>query len=165
MTARVSALTVALPLVLLIAACQGGATTAPGSLAPGSGSGSGPVTVTITMADTGCTAAPATITAGPATFQVVNGGANAVTEVELMKDGKILGEKENLVPGMSGSFSLALDPGAYIVSCPGAASPTTPFTVAAAAVPSDSPAAGSPAASAATDARLALATAQYGLLG
>ncbi len=146
MTGRISARLVALPVVLLIAACQGGATTAPGSLAPGRGSGSGPVTVTITMADAGCTAVPAVIAAGPATFQVVNGSANAVTEVELIKDGTILGEKENLAPGISGSFSLALDPGDYVVSCPGAASPSTPFTVAAAAAPSDSPPAGSPAA-------------------
>ncbi|MFI5225276.1 MAG: hypothetical protein ACHQ3P_01225 [Candidatus Limnocylindrales bacterium] len=136
MTGRVSTLLVTLPLVLLVAACQGGATTPPpGSQAPGSGSGSGPVTVTITMADTGCTATPASIAAGPATFQVVNGGANAVTEVELMKDGTILGEKEDLAPGMSGSFNLVLEPGAYVVSCPGASSASTPFTVTAAAVP------------------------------
>ncbi len=36
-----------------------------------------------------------------------------------MKDDRILGEKENLAPGLSGTFSLALEPGDYIVVLPG----------------------------------------------
>jgi len=37
-----------------------------------------------------------------------------------LSGGSVLGEKENLTPGLSGSFSLRLKPGDYVVSCPNA---------------------------------------------
>ena len=41
----------------------------------------------------------------------------------------ILGEQENLTPGLSGGFSLTIQPGTYKVSCPGASQPHWTFTV------------------------------------
>ena len=74
------------------------------------------------MTSQGCAPSPASITTGPVDFNVNNGGTGAVTEAELRtKDlAHILGEQENLTPGLSGGFALTLDPGTYVVSCPGA---------------------------------------------
>ena len=41
----------------------------------------------------------------------------------------ILGEQENLTPGLSGGFSLTIRPGTYTMNCPGACSPAWTFTV------------------------------------
>jgi iron uptake system component EfeO len=50
--------------------------------------------------------------------------------VELVKDQRILGEKENLAPGLDPvSFTVTLDGGKYQLYCPGAASEFTDFTV------------------------------------
>ncbi len=89
----------------------------------------GAAEVTITLTDGGCAADPATVPAGPVTFTVTNKDADAVTEAELKNGETILGEKENLTPGLSGTFSLRLGAGTYTVSCPDAATPTSTFTV------------------------------------
>lgn len=80
----------------------------------------------------GCTPAPATLPAGPMTFTIRNDDAPAVSEVELMKGSKILGEKENLIPGKTASFSLRLGAGSYTVYCPGAKTDKATFVVTAA---------------------------------
>jgi iron uptake system component EfeO len=57
------------------------------------------------------------------TFSVENGGTSKVTELEVLKeDGSILGEAENVVEGVPGSFSLKLAPGRYALSCPNGSS-------------------------------------------
>ena len=53
-------------------------------------------------------------------FEVRNVDATAVTEFEVLSGDRILGEKENLPPGFSGSLSLRLAPGTYELYCPGA---------------------------------------------
>ena len=65
------------------------------------------------------------------TFTIRNDNAPAVSEVELMKGSKILGEKENLIPGKTDSFSLRLAAGTYTVYCPGATKDKTSFVVTA----------------------------------
>jgi len=45
-----------------------------------------------------------------------------VSELEVLSGARILGEKENLVAGLSGSFTLDLQPGQYTLSCPGGTS-------------------------------------------
>ena len=90
-------------------------------------------TVTVTLARSGCPSAPASVAAGATTFQVTNSGAAAVSELELLQGDRMLGEKENLAPGLSGSFSVSLDPGEYTLYCPGAATEKTPLSVTAAA--------------------------------
>jgi len=81
---------------------------------------SDPHTVTITITADGCAPTPTTYNAGGLTFKVTNKDATAVSEVELLSGERIVGEKENLPPGLSGSFALSLNPGEYTVYCPGA---------------------------------------------
>ena len=107
----------------LLAGCGGSAGS--GAAAP-----SQPTTeVKIALSDAGCEPTPATVPAGPVKFLITNSGSGKVTEAELQKDGKILGEKESLTPGLSGDFSLRLDGGAYSIYCPGGAKDTWTFTV------------------------------------
>ena len=80
-------------------------------------------TLKVGITDAGCDPAALTVPAGPTTFVVTNKGTSAVTEYEV-KDGEtIIGEKENLTPGLSGSFSIDLKPGDYTLECPGGATP------------------------------------------
>ena len=70
------------------------------------------------------------IKAGPVTFTVTNKTATAITEVEIQSDNRILGEKENLAPGLpSVALTLTLGGGAYQVYCPGASQEMLNFTV------------------------------------
>lgn len=152
-----TAIAVAIPTVLLLAAC--GSTAAPEvnsaevnsaevntsaaapatSLAAESGFEAAPmadgmVTVMIT-ADAGCVASPDTVAAGAITFNVSNLDAVGVTEVELLSDERIRGERENLAPGFDTTFSVNLDGGSYEIYCPGATNERTPFTVTGDAAP------------------------------
>jgi iron uptake system component EfeO len=88
-------------------------------------------TVTIDLTPQGCTPKPATITAGAVQFNVTNKDAGSVSEAELRTGdlAKILGEQENLTPGLSGGFALQLQPGSYKINCPGATQPHATFTV------------------------------------
>ena len=53
------------------------------------------------------------------TFVVVNGGTRLVDEFEVRKrNGVILGEKEDVVGEVRGSFTLTLGPGRYVLACP-----------------------------------------------
>jgi iron uptake system component EfeO len=89
----------------------------------------GGTTVRIELTDAGCAPAPASVPAGPVTFKVTNVSAGKVTEAEVMQGDTIIGEKENLTPGLSGSFSLSLKAGNYTIYCPDAATEKTGFTV------------------------------------
>jgi iron uptake system component EfeO len=75
-------------------------------------------TVKITLTDAGC---PKRIEAkaGPTTFKVKNVDATSVSEFEVLSGDRVLGERENLAPGLSGEFSLTLEPGTYVTYCPG----------------------------------------------
>ncbi len=90
--------------------------------------GDGQVNITVTEAG-GCAASPDTVPAGQVTFVITNVDALSVTEVELVADQRIVGERENLAPGFDSTFSARLDGGSYEVYCPGATSERTPFTV------------------------------------
>ena len=57
--------------------------------------------------------------AGRVDFTVTNYSTAKVTEGEIQKDNRILGEKENITPGLSADFSLRLDPGTYMVTARG----------------------------------------------
>jgi iron uptake system component EfeO len=77
-----------------------------------------------------CTLDNSTAKAGPVTFTVTNKTATAITEVELQSDNRILGEKENLAPGLPPvSFTVTLGGGTYQVYCPGAGKESQNFTV------------------------------------
>jgi iron uptake system component EfeO len=86
--------------------------------ASGGAGGAGATNLKVELTDAGCTPSTLTAPAGKVRFEAVNNGTSKTTEVELKNaDGIILGERENLTPGLSGDFSLQLDPGEYVVYC------------------------------------------------
>jgi iron uptake system component EfeO len=92
--------------------------TACGSSSKTSASDAAVRKVPFTLTKAGCDPAHLELPAGAASFEVKNDGADAVSEMEIQKDGRILGELENLTPGLSGSFSITLQPGTYETVCP-----------------------------------------------
>ncbi len=82
-------------------------------------SATGANVVDVKITDAGCEPAELTVPAGPTTFNVTNDGADDVTEFEVLDGERILGEAENIAPGLSGKFSLTLDAGEYTTYCPG----------------------------------------------
>lgn len=71
------------------------------------------------LTDAGCEPHDANAPAGPIVFEVENAGTSKVSEFEVLDGETILGEKENLSDGLSGSFSLDLEAGEYTLYCPG----------------------------------------------
>jgi iron uptake system component EfeO len=116
---------------LLLTACGGGGNGGSGGSGSSAAAKSGSKTsaVSVTISDQGCAPSPAKVPAGPVKFSVSNKDSGRVTEAELQDHGKMMGEKENLTPGLSGDFSLTLDAGSYQVYCPGAAQDHAAFTV------------------------------------
>ena len=77
----------------------------------------------------GCAPEHASYTSGPLTFVIKNTDATAVSEIEVLSQDRILGERENLAPGFSGSFSLAMTAGSYTIYCPGASQEKSTITI------------------------------------
>jgi iron uptake system component EfeO len=75
--------------------------------------------ITFKLTDAGCEPHDVKAPAGPINFEIENAGTSKVTEMEIMDGETILGEKENLSDGLSGSFSLTLEAGRYTIYCPG----------------------------------------------
>lgn len=101
---------------------------------PATDSQPGAKKVTVQITDSGCTPSIASVPAGPVDFQAKNTNATKVTEVELLHEGIIVGEKENLTPGLSGTFAVHLNAGKYQLYCPNAKADHTDFTVTGQAV-------------------------------
>ncbi|WP_433889177.1 iron uptake system protein EfeO [Streptomyces sp. CA-111067] len=119
---------------LLLTACGGDKSDSKGSgAADAKNAGSKTTDVSVTVSNKDCAPTPATAPAGPVKFTVKNKNSAKVTEAEVLDGGKMLGEKENLTPGLSGDFTLTLDAGSYEVYCPGADTDKTKFTVTGAA--------------------------------
>jgi iron uptake system component EfeO len=93
------------------------------SIAAGCGSSedtpAGAKKMSFALTDAGCEPNTAKASAGPIAFQVQNEGTSEVTEFEVLEGDEVLGEKENLSEGLSGSFTLTLEPGRYTLYCPG----------------------------------------------
>jgi iron uptake system component EfeO len=148
-TGRIATAGSVLGVAALVAGCGDG------SSSPAGGASQGAVKVIeVKLTNDGCALPTPKLIAGAMTFKVTNDGATAVSEFEIKQGDKILGEKENLVPGLSGEFSLELEAGEYSAYCPGAATPTSPFTVVAASAAAAS-------ATSVTSAELAAATSGY----
>lgn len=75
--------------------------------------------VEVKLTDDGCVPDRLTARAGEITFRVTAEGSGAVTEFEILRDGAILGEVENVAPGLEREFRVTLDPGTYETECPG----------------------------------------------
>ncbi|HVY14378.1 MAG TPA: iron uptake system protein EfeO [Rhodopila sp.] len=95
------------------------------------------VAITLTGENGGaCALDHDTAKAGPITFTVTNKTATGITEVELQSNNRIIGEKENLAPGLpSVAMTLTLGGGTYQVYCPGAKKEMLAFTVTGKAAP------------------------------
>jgi FTR1 family protein len=107
---RVAVAALAAVAVLVVAGCGGG-----GGAKTTSGTAQ---TLSVTLTDQGCSPSRLHARSGPVTVNVSNGGTAKVSELELKKDGIILGERENIVSGIDGSFTLDLQPGRYVLNCP-----------------------------------------------
>jgi len=101
--ARTLPIAVLIALAALFAAGCGSSSDAP----------AGAKVMSFELTDAGCVPNSAKAPAGPITFEVENAGTSKVTEFEVLDGGTILGEKENLSEGFSGSFSLTLEQGEY----------------------------------------------------
>lgn len=119
-----AAISIGLAAVVLVAGCSSKKSTT-------SADGSADQTVQVELTKAGCQPTPASVAAGHVNFNVVNKNASAVTEAELRSNdlSHILGEQENLTPGLSGGFALNVQPGTYKISCPGASQSHWEFTV------------------------------------
>jgi iron uptake system component EfeO len=104
--------------VLATVGLLGGALTACGGDASsdeaGTGAG-GPVKVT--ASDTACEVARNTLDAGTSVFSITNGG-NKVTEFYVYAPGdRVMGEVENIAPGLSRELHVELPAGTYETAC------------------------------------------------
>jgi iron uptake system component EfeO len=117
-------------LALVASGCSSSGSSSKGS-AGAAASADKSSTVKINLTSQGCEPQPAKVPAGAVEFDVTNAGAGSVSEAELRTSdlAHILGEQENLTPGLSGGFSLTIQPGTYKINCPGASKPAWAFTV------------------------------------
>jgi len=124
-------------MAVALAACgsssNGGSTdgSAPSKASSSSKGGVTQVDITLTGGDSdACSVDTKTAAAGPITFNITNKNSTAITEVELQSDQRILGEKENLAPGLAPvKFTLTLTGGTYQIYCPGAKQELQDFKV------------------------------------
>ena len=116
-----SAMAIAVVVAALVVAGCGSSSDNGSNASASSDSGSKAKTqqAEIKLIDAGCAPAKLTLKPGRTTFKVTNAGTSKISEMEVLDGSTILGEKENLVPGLSGSFTLTLKPGQYTLSCPG----------------------------------------------
>jgi iron uptake system component EfeO len=114
---------------VVLALVSGCSSDSGGTTSPGIGTDAGTRNVDIVVTPEGCPPSPARVDAGLIRFHVRNQNASDVTEAELLAGSTILGEKENLVPGLDGTFTLRLQPGRYTVYCPNAKQPRSDFVV------------------------------------
>jgi iron uptake system component EfeO len=87
--------------------------------------------IAVEITDDGCQPTDLKATSGPATFTVSNPSSDVNNEFEVLDGALILGERENLVAGLSGDVSVNLDPGSYDIVCgnPGNREPTGKLVV------------------------------------
>ena len=85
---------------------------------PGATSSANPRALTVQSTDSECKLSATSAPSGTLTFAVTNGGSN-VTEFYLYgEDGKrIVGEVENVGPGITRELVLQVEPGKYITAC------------------------------------------------
>jgi len=125
--ARQAVFAAALVLAVNAACSNGPGESTPPTTAPAASQTASTVSVVLTPGS--CAADPASVPAGTVTFNVTNQGADAVSELELKRGEQTVAEKENLTPGLSGTFTAQLDPGSYALECPGATTSESEFRV------------------------------------
>jgi iron uptake system component EfeO len=113
--ARLSTPALAITAALALSACTSNAPSATNAAAT-SGAASGQLTVSST--DTACTVSAATAPSGTVVFRVTNDGAKVTEFYLLAEDGlRIVGEVENIGPGLTRDLVLRAAPGKYFTAC------------------------------------------------
>ncbi|WP_173814046.1 iron uptake system protein EfeO [Mycobacterium rhizamassiliense] len=117
--------------MLPLAACgHSNSQSSPSSTAKAGGTNAVKVSMSNSGGKDGCALDTSSVPAGPVTFTVANTNAPGITEMELLRDQRIIGEKENLAPGLDPvSFTVTLNGGSYQVYCPGASTEYQALTV------------------------------------
>jgi FTR1 family protein len=115
---------VAAPIVLLVGTLGGGENTSSAVASGGAGR-----TVNVSITDAGCEPATLKLASGPTTFVVTNKGSSTVTEYEVLQGSRALAEVENVASGLTGRFSLTLQPGRYALRCTGGTQKSASLTV------------------------------------
>ncbi|MGY1782710.1 iron uptake system protein EfeO [Geodermatophilus sp. SYSU D01036] len=112
---RLPLLTAGLLAALTTAAC-GSADTGSGA-ASGGGEAADTVAVAVAAADDACDVASSELPAGTHSFQVTNSG-DQVTEFYVYADGdRVMGEVENIAPGLTRELLVELPAGSYETAC------------------------------------------------
>jgi iron uptake system component EfeO len=124
-------LAAAVTLALVVSSCSAATSPSSGTVASVvHGASQVKITLASKSGADACTLSSTTAKAGPVTFTVKNESSTAISEVELQSQERILGEKENLAPGLAAvSFTVTLTGGKYSVYCPGAKKQLQTFTV------------------------------------
>jgi iron uptake system component EfeO len=78
----------------------------------------GAAALTVAIADDSCAVSTDTAAAGAVTFSLTNNGSD-VNEFEILADDqlRIVGEKENIIPGSTVDYAAQLEPGTYYTAC------------------------------------------------
>lgn len=121
---RAWVLALAAPLLALTAAACGGQSDSPAGAASSAdaassaGSSAGETSIAVTSSDDACEVALTEAPSGTVTFTVTNTGS-AATEFYLYgEDGQqIVGEVENIGPGLSRDLVVTVEPGTYQTAC------------------------------------------------
>jgi iron uptake system component EfeO len=128
---------------LVTAACSTGRPASTGSAPPGNPAGELPpvlshtVAVTVTAAR-GCQADHTTYAAGELLVSISNQDALGVSAVQLRSGAQLVGERDNVPAGFTGSFAVTAAPGSYTLVCPGAVGAGRPIQVVGASMPDGS---------------------------
>ncbi|HEX5900356.1 MAG TPA: iron uptake system protein EfeO [Solirubrobacteraceae bacterium] len=115
---------VAAPIVLLVGTLGGDKETSSAVASAGAGR-----TVNVSITDAGCEPAALKLGSGPTTFLVTNKGSSKVSEYEVVRGDRSVAEVESVTSGLTGRFSLTLQPGRYSLRCPGGTNENASLTV------------------------------------
>lgn len=97
-------------LLLGIGACTASPPASPNATAPDAAK------VPVVVTDTGCQPTQLTVATGQSTFEITN-KSSQILEWEILQDGKVAAEQENIVPGFVQDLKADLKPGQYQMTC------------------------------------------------
>ena len=104
-------------LALVAAGTLGGTLTGCGADEAGPATFAGGEKIAVKATDTACEVAATTLNAGTHVFQVTNAGAKVTEFYVYTADGKVVGEVENVTPGLSRELRVELPAGSYEAAC------------------------------------------------
>jgi Cupredoxin-like domain len=115
-TSRLVALVATVGLALPLAACTDN--SEPASSAAASGAGAGPAKLAVTSTNDACEVSAQKAPSGNVVFTVQNDGSKVTEFYLLAGDGlRIIGEVENIAPGLKRDLVVKAPPGKYFTAC------------------------------------------------